>query len=201
PLSRLRADLQLPERNVPGDVGLAGQSEHALADDRALDLIGATVDGWTGCGEHLHGDRSLQRSVEARKHALRTADLRCGIPPLARDVRSHELADRRLAAGLATGLDGRPTPQSVPPLPAPQGVEADDLLPDGGVPLAAEPPRQLDQRRESASEHRRAPGPDPGPPRLRGGDELPDGDLELRPKARSARRRNPRIDAGACTEA
>src|SRR5262249_56321157 len=69
------------------------------------------------------------------------------------------------------------------------------------VAVAAESPRQLDQRRDSASEHRGATGPDPGSPRLRGGDELAHGNLELRPEARSTRRRNPRIDAGSRTEA
>src|SRR4051812_29810479 len=41
----LGADLEIAERGVPVDLGVLGQTEHPLADEVALDLVGAAGDG------------------------------------------------------------------------------------------------------------------------------------------------------------
>src|SRR5262249_59250633 len=97
--------------------------------------------------------------------------------------------------------DGRPAAQAVPRLQPPEGVEPDDLLPDRGVVVATEALRQVDQGNDAASDHRGAPGGAPDAPLLRGVDEVPHRDLELRPEARSARCGHAGIEARARAEA
>src|SRR5205823_1771262 len=47
----LGADLQFPERDVTVDLWLFRQSEHSLADDVALHLVGTASDARRGCGQ------------------------------------------------------------------------------------------------------------------------------------------------------
>src|SRR5262249_60251515 len=96
--------------------------------------------------------------------------------------------------------DGRPAAQAVPRLQPPEGVEPADLLPDRGVVVATEALRQVDQGSDAASDHRGAPGAAPDAPLLRGVDEVPHRDLELRPEARSARCGHAGMEARASAE-
>src|SRR5215831_8730210 len=100
-LSRLGADLELPERHVLGDVRLLRQAEDPLADDVALDLVGPAVDRRCRRAEELRRYAAAERRLRAGEHGPRAADVGGRVPPLPRDVRGHQLSERLLRTGAA----------------------------------------------------------------------------------------------------
>src|SRR6187399_2372330 len=95
----LGADLEILERDVAVDGRLPRQPEHAVADDVALDLVGAAGDaGLERVEHHLHAVAArLVRRVP--RHRTGAGELEHHRPHLPGDDRAEQLAERATGTG------------------------------------------------------------------------------------------------------
>ena len=91
---------QVAERDVLVDPRLTGEAEHPLADDVALDLVGAAADGdHERRGDHLERP-IVEQGVVAGQHPVRPLDVERGTAEAVQVERGRELLDRHHRGGV-----------------------------------------------------------------------------------------------------
>src|SRR5580658_1249143 len=118
----------LAERYFPADIRLAGKAEDPLADDRALDLVGAARDRDAGHRDQDLGDRAAERRLRPGEQAGRPGDRPVHPRCLPGDVAAGQLSERALRAWPPPSRPRRRGPLGGPPGRTGRLVQPRDLL-------------------------------------------------------------------------
>src|SRR5262245_374673 len=147
---------KLVERYLGEVTRLLGQPEHALADDVALDLVGAAEDGQRLCpqglGRDLHGRQpaDLTRQLGSARAVVRVErapgaeQVHAEVAVVAQDVRHQQLREVGDAGDVASGGPHRLVTLGGQPGERPEDVRLREALPDGGIGALAGLPGEVD---------------------------------------------------------